>query len=302
MRGLRILVACALSCLGVQSTAQSSDATEPAQSCSSGEWGPIHCISKATFEADVCRAIEGEARTHQVDPYFFTRLIWQESRFDPNALSHANAMGIAQFIASTAALRGLTNPYNPAEALEHSAQYLAELRDKFGGYGGAAIAYNGGETRAENWFAKTGSLPTETRNYVAIITGLSAEAWRDTPPKTLDLSFKGKPTFGEACLALAKDRRLTPFKTPAAQPPPKPWAVQLLVASTRSAARSRVGAQRAQCKAVRGGMKVVYTKVKTRIKNRSYTAAQLRYQTRNSAVKMCSRLSRAGCNCRVIRD
>ena len=62
-----------------------------------------------------------------LDAGFFARLIWQESRFDPNALSHANARGIAQFIPSTALLRGLKDPYNPADALEHSAHYLAEM-------------------------------------------------------------------------------------------------------------------------------------------------------------------------------
>ena len=94
-----------------------------------------------------------------MDIGFFARLIWQESRFDPNALSHADARGIAQFIPSTALLRGLKDPYNPADALEHSAQYLAEMVRRYGNEGMAAIGYNGGERRAEGFLEGKGLAP-----------------------------------------------------------------------------------------------------------------------------------------------
>src|SRR5262245_55321198 len=59
---------------------------------------------------------------------FFTRLIWQESRFDPTAVSPAGAQGIAQFMPQTAAMRGLINAFEPLQALRESASYLRELR------------------------------------------------------------------------------------------------------------------------------------------------------------------------------
>jgi hypothetical protein len=100
--------------------------------CSSTKWGHAQCIRPAHFVYDTCNAIKLFSDRHQLDSGFFARLIWQESRFDQNALSHANARGIAQFIPSTAALRGLKDPYNPADALEHSAQYLSEMKQKYG--------------------------------------------------------------------------------------------------------------------------------------------------------------------------
>ena len=106
--------------------------------CSNGAFGHVQCIRPAHFVHDTCQALEVFATQHGLDPHFFARLIWQESRFDPNALSPADARGIAQFIPSTAKLRGLTDPYNAADALEHSAEYLAEMVERFGNEGLAA--------------------------------------------------------------------------------------------------------------------------------------------------------------------
>jgi len=74
------------------------------------------------------------------------------------------AEGIAQFIPSTARLRGLSNSFDALEALQKSAEYLDDLRDRFGNLGLAAAAYNAGESGMRT-FLKTGSLPQETRNY-----------------------------------------------------------------------------------------------------------------------------------------
>ncbi len=91
---------------------------EPGTLCSAGAFGPVQCIRPSHAVHDTCQAISHFAARHGLDPGFFARLLWQESRFDPNALSHANAQGIAQFIPSTAELRGLVDPYAPAEAME----------------------------------------------------------------------------------------------------------------------------------------------------------------------------------------
>jgi soluble lytic murein transglycosylase-like protein len=58
---------------------------------------------------------------------FFARVIWQESRFDAKAVSLKGAEGIAQFMPRTASWHGLVDPFDPIEALRHSAAYLREL-------------------------------------------------------------------------------------------------------------------------------------------------------------------------------
>src|SRR6516162_5250957 len=52
-------------------------------------------------------------------------LNWQESCFDPTAVSRAGAQGGAQSMPATANARGLADPFDPIEAIAHSAKALA---------------------------------------------------------------------------------------------------------------------------------------------------------------------------------
>jgi hypothetical protein len=106
----------------------------------------------------------------------------------------------------TARMRGLDDPFNPAEALFASAFYLAELARDFGNIGLAAVAYNGGEARAARFIGAKDGLPHETREYVHAITGYSAVAWRDAPPAKVDLALGGEADFQAACQAQAAAR------------------------------------------------------------------------------------------------
>ena len=106
----------------------------------------------ASYVADVCSTIERAAGENRLDPNFLARLLWKESLFEPEAVSPAGALGIAQFMPDTARLRKLDDPFNPAKAIHASADYLRYLIDGFGNMGLAAVAYNGGERRAETFF------------------------------------------------------------------------------------------------------------------------------------------------------
>ncbi|MFL5028406.1 MAG: transglycosylase SLT domain-containing protein [Xanthobacteraceae bacterium] len=130
----------------------------------------------------ICRLIESAANGEALPFEFFARLIWQESRFNPQAVSPAGARGIAQFMPKTAHGRGLADPFEPASALQESAEFLRELVQQFGNVGLAAAAYNAGPKRVNDWLAKRGALPRETQNYVQIITGRSAEKWAAAGP------------------------------------------------------------------------------------------------------------------------
>ena len=141
---------------------------------------------------EICQMIE-EAASGEALPFeFLARLIWQESRFNPHAVSGAGAQGIAQFMPKTAAGRGLANPFEPAAALHESAEFLRELRDRFGNLGLAAAAYNAGPKRVQDWLAKRGALPRETQQYVHIITGHRPEAWAASAPQPAgsDMAFR----------------------------------------------------------------------------------------------------------------
>ncbi len=127
---------------------------------------------------DLCAVLEEIADEFDIPASLFTRLIWQESRFRNDVVSHAGAQGMAQFMPRTAELRGLDDPFDPLQALPASADFLRDLVEQFGNFGLAAAAYNGGPTRVRNWLAGRGALPKETRDYVLKITGRPVEHWR----------------------------------------------------------------------------------------------------------------------------
>ena len=183
------------------------------------------CVRAASFNRDICRALARLAGENDLPPDFFARLIWKESRFRPDAVSPKGAEGIAQFIPSTARMRGLSNSFDALEALKKSAEYLDDLRDRFGNIGLAAAAYNAGEGGLRT-FLKTGNLPQETRSYVLDITAHAAEDWRDNPPATVDLRLDRQKSFEDACIALADTRRLKALEFEA-EGVWAPWGAQL---------------------------------------------------------------------------
>jgi hypothetical protein len=154
---------------------------------------------------DICRTVEEAAAENSLPVEFFARVIWQESRFNALAVSPKGAEGIAQFMPRTANWHGLADPFDPIEALRHSAGYLRELRDQFGNLGLAAAAYNAGPGRVNAWLADHRALPGETRNYVAIITGWTADEWASpSPPQNSETTIpQGVPCTRLANLILA---------------------------------------------------------------------------------------------------
>ena len=112
-----------------------------------------------------------------IPPDYFVRQIEMESGFNPNAASPAGAVGIAQFLPSTAAGLGI-NPYDPIQALKGAAKLMANYAGQYGGdYAKALAAYNGGSGTVQNAVDNCGAnwlncLPGETRHYIYVIMGI----------------------------------------------------------------------------------------------------------------------------------
>ncbi len=111
-----------------------------------------------------------------ISPDYFVRQINQESGFNPNVVSWAGAVGIAQFMPGTAAGLGV-NPWNPTEALQGAARLMASYVSQYGGnYAMALAAYNAGTDNVQYAVNSCGAnwrncLPAETQNYIALIVG-----------------------------------------------------------------------------------------------------------------------------------
>lgn len=254
-----------------------------------------YCIAPIAYTRDVCQTIEATATEAGLDTGFFARLIWQESLFDAYAVSPAGALGIAQFIPSTAKLRGLKDPFNPAAALQASAQYLAYLRDTYGSLGMAAIAYNGGEQRAANFRARRGGLMPETRAYVHIITGLSADAWRDSPPAALDLALDNNKPFLTACLEMAANRATGKGKSLG-------WMMIYAADANRAVTERRASQTLGKFAAIIGEGGPDLRKTRLPGRPQSFFVATVLHQSESAARKQCDRLRRAGGGCMVLRE
>ncbi len=111
------------------------------------------------------------ARAHSLPPEFLGATLLQESAYDPNALSPAGAIGIAQFMPETAAGAGV-DPYDPFDSIEGAGAllggYAAAYRNQYPDpYAAALAAYNAGPLAVAEYH---GVPPyPETREYVALI-------------------------------------------------------------------------------------------------------------------------------------
>ncbi|WP_171121209.1 MULTISPECIES: lytic transglycosylase domain-containing protein [unclassified Ruegeria] len=108
------------------------------------------------------------ARKYNVPEDLFLRLVQQESGWNPHAVSHKGALGLAQLMPGTAQLLGV-NPHDPKQNLEGGARYLSWQYRKFKSWRLALAAYNAGPKAVE----KHGGVPPykETQNYVKVIWG-----------------------------------------------------------------------------------------------------------------------------------
>jgi hypothetical protein len=246
--------------------------------------------------AHFCQALATAAAANDLPVHFFTRLIWQESRFNPNSVSHAGAQGIAQFMPETARLNGLEDPFNPHHAIVKSAQLLRDLNRQFGNLGLAAAAYNAGPGRVRDWLAAHRVLPDETQVYVRVITGRTVEEWTNgqnvslSPPAAKDLPCDLGP--GSPIPAGLSTQQTAPRK---------PWGVEVVGGPTSAKALDRyrewlpkyagiIGHREPKLVVVGvvGQMGAVHVRVGT--------------DTRGEADKVCAQLQAAGAYCEVWRD
>jgi len=131
--------------------------------------------------------IQQEAKRHNLDPYLVAGIIRQETIFNPQARSRANALGLMQIMPATGrtvarkySLGGgrisSTDLFNPTLSIQLGTAYLSEMVENFGRFEYAAAAYNGGPTRVSRWLHElptseiedwVDSIPiSETRLYV----------------------------------------------------------------------------------------------------------------------------------------
>jgi len=137
------------------------------------------------------------ANSHNLDPYSIAALIRQETEFNPDAHSHANAYGLMQLVPATGRLMGKQEGItisstrtllNPGINIQLGTQYLRSQLDHWGGnWAETLAAYNAGPGRVKEWLTWSNyrepaefveSIPfNETREYVQAVLR-NAEMYR----------------------------------------------------------------------------------------------------------------------------
>jgi soluble lytic murein transglycosylase len=153
-------------------------------------------ILEVIFPLTYWDLIRKHAAARDLDPYLIAALIGQESTFDPEARSVANAWGLMQIVPATGrrlarslGIRRFTTSMltNPEINIRMGTLYFSRLAQQFGGTYYALASYNAGESRVVRWKAERPGLDEdefiddipfpETQNYVKRILG-TAEDYR----------------------------------------------------------------------------------------------------------------------------
>lgn len=270
---------------------------------------PADATRQDTREA-ICLMVESAARAENLPLEFFARVIWQESRFQSDAVgpltrNGQRAQGIAQFMPGTADERRLLDPFDPVQALPKSAEFLHELREQFGNLGLAAAAYNAGPRRVQDWLDGKGSMPSETRSYVLAITGTSIDDWaaagsNGRPPAPA-------PTSNCRELMALLKRAPNPFVSELEQRvklgADRPWGVQLAAGFNRNRALAAYARAMKRLSAVIGDRDPSLLGSIWRSRGtRTFYQVRIGEETRAAADDLCNRIRRAGGACLVLRN
>lgn len=251
-----------------------------------------------TVEQTVCSLVDRAARINHVPVSLLTRLIWTESRFRAGAVSPKGAQGIAQFMPSTAAERGLADPFDPEQAVPKAARLVADLTRQFGNVGLAAAAYNAGADRVASWLAGSGRLPIETQAYVISVTGIPAEDWKrvGAQAKTEDDVDGGDTCAAATAWLRTEGAGNNPI-------PVAPWGVQLAGNFSKAAALASFARAAQRYQRIVGDTQpmVIYGVVRSRGRLPFYRV-MIPEASRADAVRKCQAILAIGGACVALRS
>jgi hypothetical protein len=262
--------------------------------------------SPTDTQKSICLLVESAAQANGLPVEFFARVIWQESRFRPDAVGPVTrngkrAQGIAQFMPGTAAERNLLDPMDPVQALPKSAEFLRDLRAEFGNLGLAAAAYNAGPRRVRDWRAGLGSMPSETRNYVLAITGDSVEQWAKAKGDA-DVQQQGGRDCGTMVALLKREpnRFVAALEQHIVLGTMQPWGAILGADNSRDRMLGKYAALQQRHLAVLAGRDPILLERKRGPLPRYQV--RIGAETRADANDLCRQMHKSGGDCVVLRN
>lgn len=123
--------------------------------------------SESKIPAQYLDAIRTAEAVNGLPDNLLARLLWQESRYRPNAVNRTSgAQGIAQFMPATAKELGV-DPFDAYSSIAGAGRYLAWLYGQVGDWAQALAAYNWGVGNVKR--KGLAKAPSETRSYYTSI-------------------------------------------------------------------------------------------------------------------------------------
>nr|WP_245897504.1 lytic transglycosylase domain-containing protein [Palleronia abyssalis] len=125
-------------------------------------------VARTSYRGTFLTPAKQAAKRHGIPEAIFVNLVTRESGWNPGAVSHKGAIGLAQLMPDTARLLRV-DPNDPIQNLDGGARYLAQQYRAFGDWRLALAAYNAGPGAVQ----KHGGVPpyAETAAYVTAILG-----------------------------------------------------------------------------------------------------------------------------------
>ncbi|WP_293855857.1 transglycosylase SLT domain-containing protein [uncultured Alsobacter sp.] len=271
--------------------------------------GPAPVQASDAAADAICLLVEAAAVGNGLPITFFSRLIGQESSFRPQAQGPmtrfgVRAQGIAQFMPGTAAERGLTDPFDPVQALPRAAEFLRDLKAAFGNWGLAAAAYNAGPRRIEGVIGGDAFLPAETAAYVFEITGHTVQDWIAARKAGTDLPMPNDSSCAQVRASL-RAPGASPFLTALERRVEaglaKPWGVQLSAGFSRARALAAYGRAERQFSGILAGRDPMILRTVLRSRGtRGFYQVRAGTSSRAEAEALCNSLRKAGGACLVL--
>ena len=108
------------------------------------------------------------AEKYNIDQELIRAMIQVESGWNTDAVSNKGAQGLMQLMPRTAAMLGVTDPFDPVQNIEGGVRYISDLTDKYrGDIEKALAAYNAGPARVDS-----GNIPEVSKRYVRNIMSI----------------------------------------------------------------------------------------------------------------------------------
>jgi soluble lytic murein transglycosylase len=146
------------------------------------QYGEPAWLQRLRYPLEYKAIVRAHARNYRLEPALLAAVIYQESKFHPDAKSSSGALGLMQILPSTA--QGIAlhtggsefrvdDLYDPEINIRYGSWYLRHLLDKYRDERTALAAYNAGQTNVDEWQAAGKGIQfSETRHYVSRVEDL----------------------------------------------------------------------------------------------------------------------------------